>query len=93
MTLSKGFKFNSWRIFVAVCGLPAVLVTVALAFLPESPMFLLAKGRESDALKVFRMIYSQNTGRHASEYPINEGIHLLLSLILSLTLNLFMWSK
>ena len=46
-----GFKFNSWRIFVAICGLPAALVTVALVFLPESPKFLLSKGREGDALK------------------------------------------
>ena len=22
------FKFNSWRIFVTVCGIPAVLVTI-----------------------------------------------------------------
>ena len=27
-TSSNGFKFNSWRIFVAVCGIPAVLVTI-----------------------------------------------------------------
>jgi len=67
-----GFKFNSWRIFVAICGLPAALVTVALVFLPESPKFLLSKGREGDALKVFRKIFMQNTGKHASDYPINH---------------------
>ena len=67
---SSGFKFNSWRIFVALCGIPAVLVTVALVFLPESPKFLLSKGREGDALKIFRKIYLQNTGRN--DYPINH---------------------
>jgi len=69
-TSSNGFKFNSWRIFVAVCGIPAVLVTIALVFLPESPKFLLSKGREGDALKIFRKIYLQNTGRN--DYPINH---------------------
>jgi len=66
------FKFNSWRIFVTVCGIPAVLVTIALVFLPESPKFLLSTGRESDALKIFRKIFMQNTGKHAADYPINH---------------------
>jgi len=69
---STGFKFNSWRIFVTVCGIPAVLVTIALVFLPESPKFLLSTGRETDALKVFQKIFMQNTGRHAADYPINH---------------------
>lgn len=64
------FLFNSWRIFVAICGIPAFLVTLALCFMPESPKFLLSKGREQDALKVFALIYKQNTGN--AHFPIEH---------------------
>ena len=37
---------------MAVCGIPAFLVTIALAFLPESPKYLISKGKEVEALKV-----------------------------------------
>ena len=42
---------------MAVCGIPAFLVTIALAFLPESPKYLISKGKEVEALKV---IFFQN---------------------------------
>jgi len=67
----EGFKFNSWRIFVAVCGIPAFLVTIALAFLPESPKYLISKGKEVEALKVFRQVYMQNTGHYSTDYPVS----------------------
>ena len=44
---------------MAVCGIAAFLVTIALAFLPESPKYLISKGKEVEALKViffFRII-------------------------------------
>lgn len=66
----EGFKYNSWRIFVAICALPAGIVTIALMFMPESPKYLLAKGREYEALKVFQSIFAKNTGADPSEYPI-----------------------
>ena len=37
---------------MAICGIPALLVTIALAFLPESPKYLISKGKEVEALKV-----------------------------------------
>ena len=77
---AEGFKYNSWRIFVAICGLPAFLVTIALYFLPESPKFLLSKGREYEALKIFRSIYAKNTGRLDSDYPVNHIEHEIVNL-------------
>eukprot|EP00088_Acartia_fossae_P019815 TRINITY_DN2157_c0_g1_i18.p1 TRINITY_DN2157_c0_g1~~TRINITY_DN2157_c0_g1_i18.p1 ORF type:complete len:533 (-),score=59.66 TRINITY_DN2157_c0_g1_i18:164-1762(-) len=67
-----GFKFNSWRIFVVLSAVPSLLVAFSLTFLPESPKFLLTKGRHDEALQVLRRMYSMNTGREQSSYPIHQ---------------------
>jgi len=69
---SDSFKFNSWRIFVVICALPSFLVAIGLAFMPESPKFLLSKGQEAQALQVFKRMYSLNTGNAKKAYPINR---------------------
>ena len=68
----EGFLYNSWRIFVALSAMPSLLVAVALVFLPESPKFLLVKGREAEALTVLRMMFAANTGLTRSEYPVDS---------------------
>jgi len=67
-----GFKFNSWRIFVVLSAIPCLLVSFSLLFLPESPKFLLAKGRQGEALQVLRKIYKLNTGHSEMSYPVNQ---------------------
>jgi len=69
---SDSFKFNSWRIFVVLCALPSFLVAVGLSFLPESPKFLLSKGKEAQALQVFKKMYTVNTGNAKKTYPISR---------------------
>ena len=49
---------------MAVSAVPSLLVSVSLLFLPESPKFLLSKGREGESLNVLRMMFSANTGDH-----------------------------
>jgi len=66
------FQFNSWRIFVVVCSLPSLLVSVALLSLPESPKFLVSKGREKEALAVLATMYSSNTGRGRDSFPVTR---------------------
>eukprot|EP00092_Neocalanus_flemingeri_P039522 GFUD01043036.1.p1 GENE.GFUD01043036.1~~GFUD01043036.1.p1 ORF type:complete len:573 (+),score=163.98 GFUD01043036.1:56-1774(+) len=66
------FQYNSWRIFVAVSALPSLLVSIALVFMPESPQFLLCKGREEEALVVLRKIYFTNTGNDQASYPVTS---------------------
>jgi len=68
----EGFLFNSWRIFVAVSALPSFLVAIALMFMPESPRFLLCKGREEETLSVLRDIYFTNTGKDRATYPVTS---------------------
>lgn len=67
-----GFVYNSWRIFLLVMSLPSFVVAVLLLLLPESPKFLISKGRHDDALEVFRGIYLMNTGRSKELYPVKQ---------------------
>ncbi|EIN08295.1 general substrate transporter [Punctularia strigosozonata HHB-11173 SS5] len=49
------FKINSswsWRIPSALQGLPSVFQVILILFAPESPRWLVSKGREDEALKV-----------------------------------------
>ncbi|XP_018335045.1 synaptic vesicle glycoprotein 2B [Agrilus planipennis] len=69
------FKYNSWRIFLFICSLPSFIVAALLLFLPESPKFLLSRGRTDEALSIFRRIYKMNTGNPKESYPVK---HLIL---------------
>lgn len=71
---NANFVYNSWRIFLMVCSLPSFLVTFLLFYLPESPKFLLSRGKFDKALEVFRGIYSTNTGMPKELYRIEELI-------------------
>lgn len=68
------FVYNSWRIFLLICALPSFIVAALLLFLPESPKFLLSRGRTEEAMEIFREIYSINTGKSKEEYPVKNLI-------------------
>jgi hypothetical protein len=60
-------------VFVMLCALPSFLVSFCLVFFPESPKFLLSKGKDSQALMVFRRMYSiNNGGRSRGKYPYSR---------------------
>ncbi|XP_032684839.1 synaptic vesicle glycoprotein 2B-like [Odontomachus brunneus] len=64
------FVYNSWRIFLSLCGVPTMIGILCLSFFPESPKFLMTQNRNEDALEVFKQIYSMNTGLPKDNYPI-----------------------
>ncbi|KAL7572349.1 hypothetical protein ACA910_021562 [Epithemia clementina (nom. ined.)] len=58
---------NEWRWFVVVLGMPCLLSCfVAFAFVPESPRWLLTKGKHDKALAVLRAAAKMN-GKSATE--------------------------
>lgn len=66
------FVYNSWRIFLMVCSIPSFIVGFLLFYLPESPKFLLSKGKHDKAMAIFRGIYVTNTKKSADSYPVSE---------------------
>ncbi|KAM8721416.1 hypothetical protein ACLKA7_007311 [Drosophila subpalustris] len=67
-----GLTVHSWQIFVAVTALPSILSCSLFPFFPESPKFLMSRGRNEEALEAFRFIYALNRRRPRSAFPIKE---------------------
>ena len=65
----------SWRIFTALCGVPALLAAIFLCFFPESPKFLIAKGQDRKALTILKKIYNTNHSKAPrSNYPVSYKV-------------------
>ncbi|KAG7213115.1 hypothetical protein KM043_002437 [Ampulex compressa] len=62
--------YNSWRLFLAIIGIPTFIIALIITSYPESPKFLVAQGKTEEALAILRKIYAMNTGRDEQDYPI-----------------------
>lgn len=51
------FVSEVWRGMLGFCSLPAILFFCILFFIPESPRWLILKGRDERAVRIFRKIY------------------------------------
>jgi sugar porter (SP) family MFS transporter len=47
---------NQWRWMLRLGAVPGVLLTLRIAFLPESPRYLVSKGKHDEARDVLRMV-------------------------------------
>ncbi|XP_031848592.1 synaptic vesicle glycoprotein 2C [Nomia melanderi] len=65
-----GMVYNSWRLFLAIIGVPTLVVTLIATRYPESPKFLVSQGKTEQALKILKKIYAINTGNHEDDYPV-----------------------
>ncbi|XP_063826963.1 synaptic vesicle glycoprotein 2A-like [Ostrinia nubilalis] len=63
---------HSWNLFLFATALVPLLTGVAFLCLPESPKFLMSRGRNDEAMKIFRKIYSMNMDKPAEDYPITQ---------------------
>ncbi|XP_071487151.1 synaptic vesicle glycoprotein 2C-like [Diadema antillarum] len=73
----EGFSYESWRIFIALCCIPAASSVLTFLVMPESPKYLLEKGKSEEALQIMRKIQRwNNPTRNQDDYPIN---HLVAS--------------
>lgn len=63
---------NNWRLILVVMILPAFMVYVVRRSIPESPLYLAAKGRESEARAVIDQLVAR-TGAAPREYVIEQA--------------------
>lgn len=62
----------AWRVFFLVSGLPVIYAYLIHAYLPESPRWLLRKGREEDAEAVLSEIEARVRRFYRRELPLPE---------------------
>lgn len=67
---------HSWNVYLFVCAFPSLIGGIAFIFMPESPKFLMSVGRNEEALRVFQLVYSLNTGKMKETYPVNISMFL-----------------
>ncbi|XP_063635472.1 synaptic vesicle glycoprotein 2B-like isoform X1 [Cydia splendana] len=68
--ITEKFVIHSWNLFLLATALMPLLTGLVFLFLPESPKFLMSRGRNEEAMQVFRKIYRLNTGNPKEDYPI-----------------------
>ncbi|KAI5635172.1 sugar transporter domain-containing protein [Phthorimaea operculella] len=64
------FVIHSWNLFLFATAMIPLLTGIAFFFMPESPKFLMSRGRNKEAMEVFRKIYMLNTGKNKEDFPI-----------------------
>nr|KAF7420474.1 hypothetical protein H0235_010771 [Vespula pensylvanica] len=66
----NGISYNSWRLLLALIGLPTFFVALVTLTYPESPKFLVSQGKTEEALRILKKIYVINTGESEENYPV-----------------------
>ncbi|XP_075231512.1 synaptic vesicle glycoprotein 2B-like [Lycorma delicatula] len=72
--VAPGLMYTSWRLYIAVGGIPSVISGILLFILPESPKFLLSRGYSEKALQVLQTIYSWNGKGDSEDFPIKHVV-------------------
>jgi putative MFS transporter len=67
-----------WRAFLVVCAIPTLITAFLRPLIPESPRWLLLKGREQEALEVCRHIAETN-GLRPEDVGLGPGARLVLA--------------
>jgi major inositol transporter-like SP family MFS transporter len=60
LNATLGHVEGLWRIMFAICALPAVALFIGMLRMPESPRWLIEKGREQEALAVLKTVRSED---------------------------------
>jgi len=66
------FLFRSWNLFAVICSLPSIIFSCLLVQLPESPKFLLAKGKHDETMDCLKFVYRWNN-KTDDEFPASSS--------------------
>jgi len=72
LNATLGDVVGLWRVMFGVCALPAIALFVGMLRMPESPRWLVEKGRDQDALAVLKTVRSEE--RALAEFAEVERI-------------------
>ncbi|CAH1708574.1 synaptic vesicle glycoprotein 2B-like isoform X2 [Aphis gossypii] len=67
------FLFRSWNLFVIICAFPSLILAYLLVRLPESPKFLLAKGKHDETIDCLKFVYKWNN-KTKDNFPVTSLI-------------------
>ncbi|MFB9760313.1 sugar porter family MFS transporter [Ectobacillus funiculus] len=56
-------NIHVWRYMLAIASLPAVFLFIGMIRVPESPRWLVSKGRNDEALRILRQIREENRAK------------------------------
>ncbi|XP_059617779.1 synaptic vesicle glycoprotein 2B-like [Phlebotomus argentipes] len=69
----RGVTLHSWQLLLLTVAVLDFVGGTLACLLPESPKFLMSRGRCEEALRVLQTIYRRNTGKHADTYPVSDS--------------------
>lgn len=72
-----GFVYSPWRLYIVLSSLINAFAYCIFLFLPESPKFMLAMGKQKEALDILVIGYKANGGKEVStqsQFPFNSAI-------------------
>jgi MFS transporter, SP family, major inositol transporter len=72
LNATLGHVEGLWRVMFAVCALPAVALFIGMLRMPESPRWLIEKGRDQEALAVLKTVRSED--RALAEFAQVENV-------------------
>lgn len=66
------FLFRSWNLFTIIGSLPSIILACLLMRLPESPKFLLAKGKYNETIDCLKFVHRWNNNADV-KFPVSSN--------------------
>jgi len=72
LILPISMSISSWRIFMALCTLPALTSSILFLVAPESPVWLASKMHVSDAIHTLKLFYPKASFKQLEQYEVHS---------------------